>query len=155
MNGAFVSTAETRIYTTYRKKSSVRISSHRQYLSGYTFQMQFEHLEQRIVSEKGAHIYQSIHSTGLLVMLESWAFLTRNVNKTWEFISFCVVAPAVPQKHLDHAGMVTGVVTGPWRAILHDPSLRRRLHGFGNKRIDPHLEFFIFSLITYRKLLQY
>lgn len=91
-------------------------------------------------------VYQSIHGTGLLVMLKPWALLTGDINKARELVSLGVVPSAVTQEDLDHAGVIAGVVAGPWCAILHDPAFRGNLHGFGNQCIDSDFEFFILPL---------
>ena len=92
--------------------------------------------------------YQSIHGTSLLVMVKARPFLTRDVNKTRELISFGVMTSAVSQEHLDHAGVITGVVTRPWGAILHNPPFWGYFHGFCNLCVDPHFKFFIFPLLN-------
>lgn len=79
-------------------------------------------------------------------MLEAWSFLTRNINKAGKLISFSVMAPTVAQEHLDHAGVVAGVVARPRGAVLHDPSFRGYFHRLCNQCVDPNFEFFILSL---------
>jgi hypothetical protein len=90
--------------------------------------------------------YQSVHGAGLLVVLESRALLTGDVHEAGQLVALGVVAAAVAQEHLDHAGVVAGVVPGPRRAVLHDPPLCRHLHGLGHQRVDPDLELLILSL---------
>lgn len=92
------------------------------------------------------HIYQSIHCTGLLVMLKARPLLTGDVDEAREVVAFSVVAAAVAEKHLDHARMVFRVVARPWYPVLHHPSFFRHLYGLRHQRVDPHFELLIFSL---------
>ena len=46
------------------------------------------------------NIYQSIHGTSLLVMLEAWPLFTRNINEPWQLISISVKPTTVPQEYL-------------------------------------------------------
>lgn len=47
---------------------------------------------------------------------------------------------------LYHARMITGEVSRPWSAILHNPSLFWFLLSLRHQRVDPHLELFVFPL---------
>lgn len=100
-------------------------------------------------------LYQSIHGTSFLMMMETRPLLTRNIDEARQLVSFGIKTSTVSKKNLNHTWMILSVVPRPWSSILHDPPFWRNFPGLRDNCIDPDLEFFIFSLSKKRIKLQF
>ena len=62
------------------------------------------------------------------------------------YYNVCSTTPEPVRTYLNHARVISHIVSRPRASVLHCPSFLRNLLSLGNQGIDSNLEFFVISL---------